>query len=200
MTHDYWHPLFGSVNLIKVSFLSPAAVRRLLTEPSPDFDIDYDSEAIEQIIALTNGQPLLVQLIGHSLVTKFNRETYDAGVERERRFTPTDIQDVIAMPEFYLNGNAYFTGIWVQAEQSAPAHQPEVLQALCQGDLALGEIAAATELPKDSVRAALETLQRHDVVTERDGKYDYTVELMRYWVARRRADISAARNAGPPLL
>lgn len=69
---DYWSPLFGSVTGIKVGFLAPDAARRLITQPGPDFDLDYDEDAIAAIIALTGGQPFLIQLIGHALVMRFN--------------------------------------------------------------------------------------------------------------------------------
>jgi hypothetical protein len=35
--HDYWSPLFGSVTAIKVSFFTPGAARRMITNPSADF-------------------------------------------------------------------------------------------------------------------------------------------------------------------
>ena len=37
---------------------------------------------------------------------------------------------------------------------------------------------------KNQVQAALESLQRHDVVKQDNGQYIYTVELMRRWVAQ----------------
>ncbi|MFP4436341.1 MAG: AAA family ATPase [Chloroflexaceae bacterium] len=106
MTHDYWNPLFGSVTPIPVSFLTPGAARRLITEPAPDFAIDYDEAVIAQMIALTNCQPFLIQLIGHTLVTRFNRQTFETGVERARRFSLADLQAVIDTEEFYGSGNA----------------------------------------------------------------------------------------------
>jgi hypothetical protein len=40
---------------------------------------------------------------------------------------------------------------------------------------------------QEQARAALETLTQHDVVGQReDGRYAFTVELMRRWVVRRR--------------
>ena len=57
MTEDYWHPLFSSVIAVPVSFLNPGAARRLITQPNPDFPIDYDTDAIDTIISFTNWQP-----------------------------------------------------------------------------------------------------------------------------------------------
>jgi hypothetical protein len=40
-------------------------------------------------------------------------------------------------------------------------------------------------LQADHIQAALETLQRHDVVKQHDEHYIYTVELMHRWVSQR---------------
>jgi DNA-binding IclR family transcriptional regulator len=49
------------------------------------------------------------------------------------------------------------------------------------------ELVSATALNLEQVRAALETLQRQDVIVRRKDRYFYTVELMRRWVERREA-------------
>jgi hypothetical protein len=184
MTHDYWHPLFGSVIGIPVSFLSYEAAMRLITQPTPDFPLDYDQDAIDYIFTLTNGQPYLIQLIGHGLVTRFNRQTYEEGIERERRFSLVDVRAVINAPEFYRDGDAYFTGVWRQAVTSAPSGQTLVLHALAQSEVGMKveEIASRTNLSPQEITAALATLTRHDVVAETDNGWRFTVELMHRWV------------------
>jgi AAA+ ATPase superfamily predicted ATPase len=187
MTQDYWHPLYGSVTAVPVSFLTHDAAWRLITQPTPDFPLDYDADLVERIIALTHGQPYLVQLIGHGLVTRFNRQTFEEGVERERRFSLADVEAVIGAPEFYRDGDAYFTGVWRQAETSEPPGQTATLHVLARSEagIPLEEIARHTGLALEEVRSALETLMRHDVVMEEDGRWQFTVELMRRWVAQR---------------
>jgi hypothetical protein len=185
MRQDYWSPLFGSVTAVDVSFLLYEAAWRLITQPAADFAIDYDADVVDQIIALTNGQPYLVQLIGHNLVTSFNRHLYEEGVSRDRRFTIHDLVAVINAPEFYRDGNAYFSGVWIQAATSQPNGQTTVLQSLSDGPLSLTEIAIATGMSFDLVRAALYTLQHHDVIVQRDGRHSYAVELMRRWALQR---------------
>lgn len=187
MTANYWHPLYASVIAIQVSFLRPKAARRLITQPSPDFPIDYDQDAIETIIALTNGQPYLAQLICHGLVTRFNRQMFEEGVEREHRFSLNDVQAVIQAPDFFRDGNAYFTGVWIQAKESDPPTQITVLQALAPSEtgLSLDKLIQKTELSGEEVKYALESLKRHDVVKEEDGRWRFTVELMRRWMAQK---------------
>lgn len=163
---------------------------------------------------LTHGQPYLVQLICHGLMTRFNRQMFEENAEftfpitfpvsfgRERRFTLADVEAVIATPEFYRDGDAYFTGVWVQAERSEPPGQTAVLRVLAKptkfgsgtkyGRGVYGggqhttteEIAQETGLALENVQRALETLARHDVVMQEDGRWKFTVELMRRWVAQ----------------
>jgi hypothetical protein len=195
MTHDYWHPLFGSVQNIPVSFLPPAAAEQLITNPAPDFTLDYDDDVIATIIALTNGQPYLIQLICHNLVTRFNRQNAEAKGSRERRFSMADLDAVIHAAELFHDGNAYFFGIWRQAETTKPTWQTRVLQALQpQGSpneepagMTCADLARASSLSQEATQQALETLQRHDIVrlTPEDERFVYTVELMRRWVAQR---------------
>ncbi|MDZ4785146.1 MAG: AAA family ATPase, partial [bacterium] len=109
-THDYWNPLFGSVQVIPVSFINPKAAKVLITSPSPEFNLDYDPDAVTLIYKLTYGQPYLIQLICHNLVTYFNRQRFEEGIYRQPPLTAQDVEAVINMPEFYRDGNAYFNG------------------------------------------------------------------------------------------
>ena len=193
MTKNYWHPLYASVPAVPVSFLSPRAARRLITQPTPEFPIDYDQAAIDEILSLTGGQPYLVQLVCHGLVTRFNRQTFEEGKERERRFGLDDVQAVIGAPEFFRDGNAYFTGVWIQAEKSDPPEQTAVLKALCLSDRGqeLSEIAKYAGLDTDTVQQALATLESHDVVRKTEGRWHFSVELMRRWVEKKRTKDNA---------
>jgi len=183
MCHDYWNPLFSSVTAIPVSFLSPAAARQLICQPN--LPLEYDAEAVELIFNLTHGQPYLIQLIGRELVTRFNRQTFEEGVERERRFSVADVEEIASAPEFFRDGNAYFTGVWVQAETTEPEGQLEVLQLLHAQPLSVEELVRETAWSRERVEAALAALQHHDVILRQGERYGYAVELMRRWVARR---------------
>jgi thiamine biosynthesis lipoprotein ApbE len=114
-----------------------------------------------------------------------------------RRFSLADVETVINAPEFYRDGDAYFTGVWQQAETSKPPGQTAVLHTLARHDAQtsevwetseVSEIARQAGLAPEKVSAALETLARHDVVMKMDeesGHWQFTVELMRCWVAQR---------------
>ncbi len=186
MRRDYWNPLYGSVTAVRVSFLSDAEATKLITQPTDDFPLDYDLGAVEKIIQLTHGQPYLVQLICDNLVKRFTSEIRE-GSKSDRRFTIENVDAVINSREFYEgNGSAYFDGVWGQARNSKPGGQLEILKVLAASSLSLTDLANQTNLSLDIVRAALKTLQNHDVIEESNGNYSYTVELMRRWVQERR--------------
>lgn len=182
MRRDYWNPIYAGVKAIKVSFLKLNAAQKLITEPTPDFAIDYSSDAVEEILKLTNGQPYLVQLICDNLVSRFNRQTFYENIERDRRFTLEDVHAIIDSDEFYQDGSAYFNGVWGQAEETDPTGQLEILKALTSSPLSFTELMNETHFDSNRIQEAVETLERHDVLEESDGKYGYTVELMRRWV------------------
>ncbi|MBF2075462.1 MAG: AAA family ATPase [Synechococcales cyanobacterium C42_A2020_086] len=184
MRENYWSPLFSSITAVPVSFLSNSAVQKLVTQPSPDFDIEYDPEVVQAIYHLTNGQPYLVQLIGHALVTRFNQRVFAEGRQGEKRFKLEDLEAVVNSPEFYRDGDAYFAGIWRRAEISQPHGQLGILCKLCCAKLSLPNLVEDGILSSEAVHSALEALKRHDVIEQEGNHYTYTVELMRRWVER----------------
>jgi hypothetical protein len=182
---DYWHPLFASVKPRKVSFLSPEATRRLLTQPSDDFPLDYTVDTLDAIHALTNGQPYLVQLIGQNLVAHYNCKVLDDERDPEHPLCLDDLDAVISSPGFFEDGLPYFKGVWAQAKDSPPG-QHAILCTLTAGPADLDHLVELTGLARDVVYAALSTLQEHDVIAiEAARDYSFTVELMRRWVAQR---------------
>ena len=187
VTQDYWQSLYGSVLTIRVTFLEPQEARQLVTEPMRDFVIEYEPDAVERIIELTHGQPYLIQLIGHTLFARFNQETYEQGTRRKQRFTLDDVNEVVNAPAFYRDGSAYFQGIWDQAEKDDPPNQTATLRTLASAPAppTTADIAQRAGLAPGSVQSALEALERFDVVEQAGGRWGYTVELMRRWVADR---------------
>lgn len=185
MTQDYFNPFFASVIPIRVGFLSPGAVRQLLANPNHDFLLDYQSEAFDRIYQLTTGQPYLTQLIGFQLVRRYNKQVFEQGNQRESIFTVTDVDAVTADPEFFKRGRYYFTGVWDQAGRDVPEQQA-ILQALAShpDGLNLDDLRSATKLRKGTLNAALELLQRHDVVEIQGNQAQILVELFRQWLLR----------------
>lgn len=184
MRQDYWCPLFSSVTAIPVEPLSFSAVQQLMMQPSPDFELEYDPAVIQKIFTLTHGQPYLVQLLGHTLVTCFNRVVFEQGAIRNKKITLQDLEMVINSSSFYRDGDAYFMGIWRQVGSGQPEHQSKVLYCLCDRPLAISELSDRTSLSVSILQSILSTLQNRGIVLKIDGRYTYTVPLMRGWIKR----------------
>nr|MDZ8017322.1 ATP-binding protein [Nostoc sp. SerVER01] len=186
MTADYFQPFFASVIPIHVGFQERAATRQILANPgNEDFPLDYIPEALDKIYALTHGQPYLVQLLGFQLVRRYNDFVFEKGRSRDPAFTIEDVEAVINDPEFFQRGRYYFDGVWGQAARGAEGQQAivEVLAPHPEG-LSLHTLAQSTGMKDADLQEALNTLKRHDVVEEIQGRWRIMVELFRRWVLR----------------
>ncbi|WP_099104262.1 AAA family ATPase, partial [Nostoc sp. 'Peltigera malacea cyanobiont' DB3992] len=184
MTADYFQPFFASVIPIHVDFQERAATRQILANPdNKDFPLDYIPEALDEIYALTHGQPYLVQLLGFQLVRRYNDFVFEQGRSRDPVFTVEDVEAVINDPEFFKRGRYYFDGVWGQAARGAEGQQAivQVLAPYPEG-LSLDALAQSTGMNDANLQEALNTLKRHDVVEETQGKWRIMVELFRRWV------------------
>ena len=183
MTGDYSHPFFASFINIKVSFMGTAATRQILANPHEDFPLDYAPEALSAISSWTTGQPYLVQLVGFQLVRRYNEQVFDMGNSRDPVFTVEDVRAVINDPEFFQRGRYYFDGVWGQAARGAPGQQ-DVLRAIAphREGLDIKTLAEFTGMNETNLQQALNSLKRHDVLWEIDGKWRIIVELFRHWV------------------
>ncbi len=186
MTADYFQPFFASVIPIHVGFQERAATRQILANPGhEDFPLDYIPEALDEIYALTHGQPYLVQLLGFQLVRGYNDFVFEQGRHRDPVFTIEDVEAVINDPEFFQRGRYYFDGVWGQAARGAGGQQTIVqLLAPYPDGLSLDTLAQSTGMNDADLQKALNTLKRHDVVEETQGKWRIMVELFRRWVLR----------------
>jgi hypothetical protein len=165
MGHD-WHSYFISVRPIRVSYLKSEDVRQLITKPKDDFGLEYEPEAVERIITATHCQPFLVQLICLELVNYLN--------SRERRaqgaWDCAKLADVEqAIQRALRSGEPYFANVW---SDSSPVEQ-RIL------------IALAASISFEPDRAALNHLQRRDLIEPVDGGgWRFQVEIIREWVRR----------------
>ncbi|HEY5871317.1 MAG TPA: hypothetical protein VI542_38065 [Candidatus Tectomicrobia bacterium] len=64
---------------------------------------------------VTGGQPFLVQLLGDSLVQRFNQQLRQQLDPPLPTFAVADVDAVVDDPQLYQQGDAYFRGIWAQA-------------------------------------------------------------------------------------
>ncbi len=182
MTADYFQPFFASVIPIRVGFLNRAATLQLLTTPSEDFPLDYQPEALNKIYALTHGQPYLCQLIGFQLVRRYNDYVFEQGRQRDNLLTIADI-DAVITEKFFQTGRYYFDGVWRQAGQGAPGQQ-STMQAIAASPQGLTTAELRDQLPLDepTLREAIATLQKHDVVEPVGDRWQITVALLKTWL------------------
>ncbi|WP_243902453.1 ATP-binding protein [Aetokthonos hydrillicola] len=181
MTADYFKPFFASiVPPIKVSFMTEDATAQILENPGfEDFQLTYTREALSKIYSLTYGQPYLVQLLGFQLVRLYNDSVFEMGRKRDPIFTVSDVEAVVSNPAFFQGGRGYFDGVWGQAAEGASGQQ-DILRAIAPQPegLTLTHLATRCDVTQD----AIETLKRHDVIEEVEGRVRIVVELFRLWV------------------
>jgi hypothetical protein len=172
-----WRPL-------KVGLMDADAVADVLQVQDDSFPLEYGLDAVRRAYDVTGGQPFLVQLLGDSLVQRFNRQLRQQLDRPSPTFTSADVDAVVADPQFYQQGGAYFRGIWAQAGEASPG-QHALLQALApHGDgLDQTTLQQRSGLDPATCSAALAALSRHDVIVCQEGMCHYSVERMRRWVA-----------------
>ncbi|WP_162615684.1 ATP-binding protein [Pseudanabaena sp. ABRG5-3] len=189
MNADYFQPFYASFIPISVAFLTRDATHQVLANPDPEFLLEYEPATLDHIYDLTNGQPYLTQLIGFQLVRMFNDYVFEQGKPRDRTFTIDDVRTICSGENFFTTGIHYFKGVWDQAAEGA-THQQDILKALAphpQG-LTESELISQTNLPKETLQAALKPLKDHDVIrsqkTNEMVNWAIAVELFRNWVVK----------------
>jgi hypothetical protein len=166
-----WSSYFISVVPLEMTYLEPDEAESLLTNPDPEFALDYDRGIVEEIIQLTRCQPYLLQLLGSALVTQAN-------LNQTQLVTPDLLQ--AAIPEAFTNGEPYFTNVWTEFTGNNPAEiiaGQEFLLELANG-LAPGH-------SQDLTDAAIRRLRRYHAIEQTDNGYVFEVPLLERWVRER---------------
>jgi hypothetical protein len=171
---------------IKIGLMDTDGVADVLQVEDDGFPLEYSLEAVRRAYDLTGGQPFLVQLLGDSLVQRFNRHLRQEFSPPSPTFSAADVDAVVIDPQFYQHGDAYFRGIWSQAGE-APTGQHDPLCALASHaeGFEVTVLMKAGQLDANAYAAALDALIRHDVVVCSQGICRYRVELMRRWVEQK---------------
>lgn len=179
---DYQSAFFGQAEHVRVGYLNRDDAMRLITQPHPDFALEYAPALREELFRLTYGQPFLIQRLCWELVTQWNERFLAAGEATPRTLELDDLARVLT-DDLYAGAAYYFDGVWSNVTESerrimeVMASREEVWT---QGDLAV----AAGE---GDLEPALRLLRRHDVIVEEGQGIRFASELMRRWVARQRS-------------
>ncbi len=187
MSRDYQQPFYGSYENMRVSYLAHDDAWRLITNPTGDFGLNYEPEAVERIIVETGGQPYLVQQICRDALDHLNHELFDLEAERPALIRLSDVEAALG-DDFFRRGTVYFDGIWTQA--SGP-DQRALLRTMAQRDelWTLSELETATGLSPDALRRELRWAERHDILRKLESDplaWHFHVPLLRRWIRRMR--------------
>jgi hypothetical protein len=172
-----WRPLL-------VGLLDREAFADLLAVKDDAFPLEYSLDALDRAYELTGGQPFLGQLLGEGLVQRFNQPLKPSLDPPAPTFTAADVNAVVEDPCFDANGYVYFNGSWAQAGEAPPGQQA-LLKILAEHRNSLDQNVwcEQSRLNPAAFEAAVEALERHDVVSGEKGVCRYRVELMCRWVA-----------------
>jgi AAA+ ATPase superfamily predicted ATPase len=184
MSRDYQQPFYGSYENIPVSYLSYDAAWRLITNPTEDFVLNYEPEAIEQIIAVTGGQPYLVQQICRDVLDHLNHELFDLELTRTVGITLADVNAVLD-DDLFRRGMVYFDGVWTQARDE---DQRILLRKMATREepWTFADLEAMTDLDPRTLHRQLRWGERHDIVRRiAPDQWGFHVPLMQRWLRMR---------------
>jgi hypothetical protein len=106
LASDYWSVLFNISLYRHIGLLSREEAVRLIQEPVAQYGMCCDDLALEKIWRVTAGHPYFLQLIGHSLVNRHNRQ-------RRSYVTVSDVN--ASVEEILTTGEAHFIYLWMES-------------------------------------------------------------------------------------
>ncbi|MCP4697277.1 MAG: hypothetical protein GY862_10555 [Gammaproteobacteria bacterium] len=190
MGREYSPNLFNTAQVRTVSYLTAAESAEALQKPAKNI-LEFDPAALSEACRLTRGQPLLLQMLGATLIGDFNEKIL-AGEERGNYVDPNDLEraaDALVSQE----SNMAFENHW--NDSGVPTHR--VLSALAWAtvesrsvqlditgiEAAMGE--NRLDLPRNTVFGVLERLTEEEILISEGPVYRFAVPLYRRWIAWR---------------
>ncbi|UCH97628.1 MAG: ATP-binding protein, partial [Candidatus Aminicenantes bacterium] len=179
MGRDYQSAFYGQAEYLRVGYLDYNDAVQLITQPHPDFALEYAPGLLEEIYGLTSGQPYLIQRLCWELVTRWNERFLKQGESTPRILTPDDLEPVLT-PDFFHSAGYYFEGVWSNVTENERTLM-RIMAEREKGNWTIAELADAVGT-KD-LEKTIELLLRHDVILEEKGGKRIASELMRRWIA-----------------
>ena len=182
-TEGYHAIFFNLVQEHNLGGLSPDEARDLIIEPVRD-NLEYDNLALEKMLALTDGWPYFIHVMGDRLVEHCN--------QLERPYV--SVNEVNAVLDIVLNEQASsIRWIWENLSRT----ERLVLALLAQDAGQTGQIYSLNDIQKSfdtysvpfvlkDVVKALENLSRGDIVREAQYGVQYNIPLglLRAWLRK----------------
>ncbi|MBI1761484.1 MAG: AAA family ATPase [Acidobacteria bacterium] len=158
-----WSDYLINVQTLYLSFLTRDEARELIEHPAPEFALGYAPGVVDRVLDLTHGQPYLVQALGSELVNLINRE-------KRKEATRADLD--VAIERVLGMADAYFENNWRDCNEQEQVVLRELVTQQVGG------------LPAVERQRALLGLSRKELVEQRGGQWQFTVELFGLWVKR----------------
>jgi hypothetical protein len=181
MGRDYQNAFFGQAEHVRVGYLSREETERLVTQPHPDFALEYAPELREELYRLTFGQPFLLQRICWEMVNRWNERFLKEGEKTPRTLTLADLEPVLDH-DLYAGAAYYFDGVWFNVTEEE--RRAMATMASREEPWAIPDLGAALGATVEEVGRIIVLLRRHDVIVEESGGIRFASELMRRWVVR----------------
>jgi uncharacterized protein len=158
----YWNDYLIGTRTLSITYLQAAEARELIQQPVTNFPDIYTTEAVDEIVRLTRGQPYLVQLLCSCVVEYLNSTD-----EKRQLVTVTDVEAAKSIA--WERGEKYFQEFWTVTLTAA---QREFLHRLLM-----------QESTQDSDRTIIRQLIQSEVI-ERDysDNYHFQVPLIQQYL------------------
>ena len=164
-----WPSYFINTKSIKVSYLPEADARRLLTNPTLDFPLDYVPDALDFFIEQTRCQPYLIQLVAFEMIIYLNSPERKS---QGNRLTATIADVEVGISKGLMAGNNYFAEMWKGCNSN---------ERIILADLA-AQKGLPEELSEGKLLLSIQSLERKDILEKAGDHYQFQVPLVARWV------------------
>jgi parallel beta-helix repeat protein len=181
---DYWSIMFNIAIYKRISFLNETETKELIMEPVRNYNMTYDSLAIEKIFRLTHGHPYFTQLLCHALVNFHNREKKNYITIQEVNH---ELNKIIERGQMHfdfiwdrssINERLVMTAITRVIQEDEPVTASSIVNKLAEYGLTID----TTE-----VNETLDILVGKDIISkilDHTTTYEFKVDLIRIWLER----------------
>ena len=176
MRRDFWNPFMGSTHVLHLGYLSEAEAERLVTNPWPDFPLNYEPQAVKRILRECGGQPMLIQAVGAQVLEIINarlRETPQEAPLATEQDVETALERVLES-----NANDYFPALLKSLSPGARELLREVARHQAGGRR---WVTVNKPYPEKVVN---ELLQRDLLERAPQKGFRVRIELLRKWLRR----------------
>ncbi len=181
---DYWSIMFNIALYKRISFLTESETKELIVKPVKEYNMIYDSLAIEKIYRLTNGHPYIIQLLCHAFVNLHNHE-------KKNYITIQDVNRELY--KILERGHMHFDFIWDRSTIMERLVMSALTRVLQEEDGATVSIIVNKLMEYDlgvnskETAKILDGLEGKGIVTkilDHTTTFEFKVDLIRIWLER----------------